>query len=230
MLKRLVFLTFLASCFLGCEDPIINNFQYSIPANLETLSVTAVFSDALDIDAGGTFPVLSFGQIEVYQKTSSNPFRVGFRLNLDVMNQLDQFIYKATTTMPSGMPFPNPIRNRALAEIEFAQSISKDIEPLLYIDLADNGRQWLGAAALFPFIDEGFPEGVTVSQGFLEDANKIPRAIVSVFGPKLQDGKVVNPGGVAVFVNIVSLVGMVRSTGKIKQMQFGFSSPIEIQQ
>ena len=64
----------------------------------------------------------------------------------------------------------------------------------------------LGAAAMFKFLNETFPEGLLVSQVFKRNTQGQPSLYASVFGPLTgSDGKIRRNGGIAVFANVREL-------------------------
>src|SRR5690606_39250214 len=105
------------SGFSGCNSPLISSVTYDVAENLETIKVKLNFGDHVNSDLGGSFPIGEYGYLEVEPSSSTNPFNVGFRLDLSIFEDQDILNLKKVTSLPSGQPIPGVV-NRALVEIQ----------------------------------------------------------------------------------------------------------------
>lgn len=201
----------------GCKKSLISGFEGKVEPNLETVKVKMNFSDDVHSDLGGTFEVKHYGTIEVEPSTPDAPFNVGFRLNLDIVNDQEYVRYDPTTTLPSGQPIPVAV-NRAMAQVKLKNEVNPNFDVYAYVDIL--GREWIGLAMTLKFIDNRyFPAGLSVSQNFLKDKDGRPRGVGAVFGPKVDaSNNLLVPGGIAIFANAKALVDEARGRGHLELM------------
>jgi hypothetical protein len=194
----------------GCKNnPIIGGVKYSIEPNVETFKIALDFSKDIVSDLGGSFPVKDYGTIEVNPSTPDQPFSIGFRMNLEALNDNDYIHYEPVTTLPSGQPLPIPGLNRALALVKLDNKINKHFDVYTYLDVADNGKEWMGIAVLPDFMSSKyFPGGLVITKNFLKDKAGYSQVIATVFGPKTDStgNQVPMSGGFAVFANARELI------------------------
>lgn len=197
--------------FSGCKsNPIIGGVSYSVEPNIETLKLELDFAKDIVSDLGGSFPIKDYGTIEVTPSTPDHPFSIGFRMNLDVLNDNDYVHYDPVTTLPSGQPLPIDGLNRAFAQVKLDNQINKHFDVYAYLDVADNGKQWVGIAVLPDFMSSKyFPAGLVVTKNFLKDSKGYSRAVGTVFGPQTDanGNQVPMTGGFAIFANARALIG-----------------------
>lgn len=207
-IKGLLGITILtAFVFLsGCKkSSLIGGFHAAVEPNLQTVAVQMDFAKSVHSDLGGSFAVKDYGTIEIEPSTSQTPFNVGFRLNLDIVNDQDYVEYTPTTVLPTGQPLPIA-QNRALAQVTLENDPSSNFDVYAYVDILN--KEWLGMAMTLKFVDQKyFPVGLAVSKGFLKSKSGAPMAYGSIFGPTLNPDKTLKvPGGIAVFVNAKALI------------------------
>ncbi|MBI3544213.1 MAG: hypothetical protein HY075_13165 [Deltaproteobacteria bacterium] len=194
----------------GCNGGLLDKVEFSAEPNLETVKVQLDFSSDLQTDLGGSFEVETggrdYGAIEVEPSGPGNPFNVGFRLNLNIVNEQDYVSLKPVTDLPSGQPIPIPNLNRAFAKVQMKNEINKNFDIYAYVDVA--GKEWLGLAMTLKFINNKyFPAGLSVSKGFVKDKSGNNAVYGAVFGPKVDNsGNMTVPGGIALFGNAKALI------------------------
>lgn len=195
--------------FSGCDSSsLVSSFNASVEPNLETLTTNLVFAKDVKSDLGGSFSIKDYGTIDVQPSTPETPFNVGLRLNLDIVNDLEFIRYQPTTTLPAGQPLPTLI-NRAMAQVKLKNDISSNFDIYAYVDIL--GKEWVGAVLTLKFLNNCFPAGISITKNFLKTKNGPARGVGTFFGPKLDDnGKMLVPGGMAVFVNAKALVDEAR--------------------
>ena len=196
----------------GCNsgNALIDGVTFSVPPNLETLKVQLNFATAIQSDLGGTFDVAAsgtdYGTIEIEPSTGTNPFNVGFLLNLNIVNEQSYVNVTPVLDLPSGQPIPIPGLNRAFARVKLDNQLNPNFDIYAYVDVA--GKQWLGLALTLKFINNKyFPAGLSVAQGFVKDHNGNNQIYGAVFGPKVDNnGNLLVPGGIALFANAATLI------------------------
>jgi hypothetical protein len=207
----------------SCSNPLIQGVTFSIPPNLETAQIKLNFTNELQTDLGGSFPVVSggrnYGTLEVDPTSPTSPFAVAFDLNLEILND-PSFNNLIRTNpaydLPSGQPIPIPNLNRAMAQVKMANALNPNFDIYVYVDAADGGRQWVGLAMTLKFINNKyFPAGLALSQGFVKDKNGNNQVIAAVFGPGVDSsGHMTSPGGIALFANLKTLIAGGARSGK----------------
>lgn len=201
--------------FTGCKkNPLIGGFEAKVQPNLESVKAQLNFGKGVVSDLGGTFAVKDYGLIEIEPSTPDSPFNVGFRLNLDIVNDQDYVEFEPTTLLPSGQPIPIAI-NRAMAQVKLENELNSNFDVYAYVDIL--GKEWVGMVMTLKFIDNRyFPPGLSVSKGFLKDKAGHPRGVGAVFGPKVgRRNEVLVPGGIAVFANLKSLIDDARGRSSL---------------
>ncbi|MEW6057400.1 MAG: hypothetical protein AB1540_12380 [Bdellovibrionota bacterium] len=206
----LVLTTVFLSAFSSCQHPLISDVSYEIAANLESIKFRLNFAPGVTTDIGGTFPVKDYGTIEVEPSTPETPFNVGFRLNTSIFNDQELLDLAPVTILPSGQPLPVAL-NRAMAQVKLKNEVDPNFDVYLYVDVLQ--REWLGLALTLKFINtKAFPPGLAVTRDFLQK-NGRAQAVGAAFGPRVDNqGKLVVPGGIAVFANVQELLSDARKT------------------
>ncbi|MGK5087975.1 hypothetical protein WDW86_10485 [Bdellovibrionota bacterium FG-2] len=194
-----------AAVMSGCKykSSIIQKATFQVSENLETVRVSLVFTDKIKSDLAGGFTLKDYGYLFINPFTQAQPFEIGFSLNTSIVNDQDYISLTPTMVLPNGVPIGIPY---GLVEIRSPNPISPKFDIFGYVDVLH--ANWVGVAAMFGFLnDEYFPEGLTVSQAFLNDGAGHAGIIASVFGPTLKaDGTLQRAGGIAVFANIRQLI------------------------
>jgi hypothetical protein len=196
----------ISSVLSGCNGKdlkIIDHVSFKPSDNLETVRVSLVFQNNIQAELSGGLYIKDYGMVFVNPYTSAEPFEVGFSLNTKVFNDQDYVKLTPTDVLPNGLPMG---LGYPVAEIKGAKPISSQFDLYGYVDVLHTS--WLGAAAIFGFINnQYFPDGLSISQVFLRDASGNPGVIASVFGPTLKpDGSMARAGGIALFANVRQLI------------------------
>lgn len=205
---RLVYASIAGMCFLfsGCfGKAVFDKVVFTSEPNLETLKVSLVFSPNIATDLGGSFGIKNWGSLELDPTTKTSPFNIGFRLNLNILNDQDYVHEETTRNLPSGDPIPG-IENRALAMVRLKNEVSKNFDIILYLDLY--AKEWIGMAVLLNYVDHSnFPSDLTLTQNFLENSDGHPLVTAAVFGQTIdKDGKKHDQAGFAFFANARELI------------------------
>jgi len=188
----------------GCKQQpkIIDHVVFKPSENLEVVRVSLVFTNNVQTNVSGSFTIMNYGTLFANPYTPTEPFEVGFDLDTDIVNE-QQFVHlEPTTVLPNGLPLGLPY---AVVEIRKPTPISPNFDIYGYVDVLHGA--WLGVATLFGFVDNYFPEDLSVSQVFFRDDQGRPGVLASVFGPTLDNnGNVTRSGGISLFANIKQLI------------------------
>lgn len=196
----------------GCfQNKLIDRVTLKPSDDLKSLRVSLVFSPTIQTSFGAAFNIKQYGSLFVTPFYGlDQPFEVGFDLNTAIFNDQDYVRLTPTNNLPNGMPIGLP-RDKdgkpyALAEVKDAQAVSPKYDLYAYVDVLH--ANWLGAAAIFTFMDNRyFPPYLSVTQIFMRDAAGNPGVVGSVFGPSLNlDGSLKKPGGIVLFANVRQLL------------------------
>lgn len=196
---------FSAAIASGCNPTfnLIDHVSFQPSANLESVRVSLVFANTIETNLSGSFTIGDYGFLFVNPYTPSEPFEVGFSLDTNIVNDQNYVKLTPTEVLPNGLPIGI---SYGLAQIQGETPVSSQFDLYGYVDVLH--QSWLGAAALFGFINnQYFPNGLSISQVFLRNAAGAPGVIASVFGPTVDGaGKVIRAGGIAVFANVKQLI------------------------
>jgi hypothetical protein len=187
------------------------------------------FSDDVESDLGGSFPVKDYGTIEVEPSTPDSPFNVGFRLNLALVYDgdfTDPVKFKPVRDLPSGQPIPIQGLDRAMVQVKLKNEVNPNFDVYAYVDVV--GKEWLGLALTLKFLNSKyFPAGLSISKNFLKGDDGRARGVGAVFGPKVDNaGHMLVPGGIALFGNVRSLLKLGNANGSDKgSLAYFFDGP-----
>lgn len=194
-----------SALFSGCKTDfkLIDHVAFLPSDNLETVKVSLVFTENVKSDLAGGFMIKEYGYLFINPYTPAEHFEVGFSLNTSIVNDQEFVSLTPTEVLPNGMPIG---LDHALAEVRSPSPINSKFDLFGYVDVLHGA--WLGTAAIFSFMnDQYFPNGLTISQVFLRDAQGAPGVIATVFGPSLNnDGSIRRAGGISLFANVKQLI------------------------
>jgi len=196
---------FLSLTACNQNQSLIDHITFQPAANLETIRVSVVFAKSFQTNFAGIFNVGDYGNIFVNPFTTTENFEVGFSLNTAIVNDQNYIKLSPTDVLPSGV---STEIGYAVVEVKSPQPINKDFDIVAYVDVLKGA--WLGAAMTFSSATANnlLPQGLTLTQGFLPDAQKQSQVIAALFGPiKDAEGIQTSNGGIAVFADIKKLLG-----------------------
>jgi hypothetical protein len=189
----------------GCKSKfkLVDHVLFQPSDNLESVKVTLVFTDRIQTSVSGAFTVGDYGYLFVNPFTPTQAFEVGFSLDTDIVNDQHYVQLQPTEVFPNGIPMG---LGYGLVQVQSPTPISSKFDLYGYVDVLH--QSWLGAAAIFSFInDQYFPNDLAVSQVFLRDDEGNPGVIASVFGPSVDHaGNVKRAGGIALLANVKQLL------------------------
>lgn len=197
-------LLFFSLAASGCKPatPLIDHVSVKSAPNLESIKISLFFSNTIKSELAGGFMVKDYGFLFVNPYTPSEPFELGFSLNIGLFKDPEYISLRPTTVLPNGIALG---LEYPLVEVKNTHPASSKFDLYAYVDISHSA--WLGTAAIFEFInDQYFPNGLSVSQTFMPDAQGRPSVIASVFGPTTQaDGTMKRAGGITVLANVKQL-------------------------
>ena len=166
--------------------------------------MSLVFANTIQTTRCRVPVVGDYGYLFVDPYTPAQNFEVGFSLDTAIVND-QQYVHLAPTEVfPDGTPIGV---GYGLVQVQAASPVSSKFDLYGYVDVLH--RSWLGAAAIFSFLnnDQYFPSGLNISQVFLRDSAGDPGVIATVFGPTVDiSGHTTRAGGIAVLANFKQLL------------------------
>ena len=179
--------------FVSCKK-VVEGFNVSVGQN----DVTAVvsLSDSYALALSGEFPVVvkdvHYGDLFLNGATTDSPFQLGLTANFDMFTSSTWEGFGTTDTLPNGDPIPGWITPYELVAVDIP-SFSPHFDLQLYVGY--QSPYYLGLSVSLNFLDNHYPEGLSVSQSFRKDGEIW--GTVQLFGPSFDgNGNVVTHGGV----------------------------------
>ena len=203
--KFLVLLSFvfqLVSC--GEQDQnVVNKFSYNI--NQNELDLFIEFNQDVELDLELALPVKDYGFVEFSPSERERGFSLGFDLNLDILLDDEIMSIEKTRNLPNGRPMSTYV-TEDLARYKI--NISKKISNSLYLGF-DPDNLFFGNAIELDFINDDFPSGLSITQRFRDNKNRL-LGIITLYGPNVEENEVIAPGGVFVMMNISDLASYLK--------------------
>jgi hypothetical protein len=120
---------------------------------------------------------------------------------MNILNDKDLVSLKKTRMLPNGSPMTNYVESDLLWLYLKNQ---KNVHPSFYLG-TDVDDFYMGSSLQFAFIDEEFPEKLTVTQRFRDSKGRLVGAM-TIFGPRLyNNGSVRDYGGIFFVTNATDL-------------------------
>lgn len=212
LLRKAAFVCFLPLAslnFISCsgENAFIQSFSYNV--NDSVLALDVHFNKSLTLNAAFTIPILNYGSFSVLASSPDQGFGIGGTLNLDVVDDQQVVTLSKTRLLPNSQPMPEYVRT-AVAQLRFKGG---DIYFDVYLGLDDLDHIYVGLAVELPFINQDFPSGLVLTQ-VINDMNNRPLGAVTLYGPNVQNGNLVVPGGFMVITNASDLEKYMSGNGQ----------------
>ncbi len=215
---------FLASCGAN-QQQVVKSFSYNILNNI--LSFDVEFNQNVELNTAFTLPILDYGSITLSPPATGKGFIIGGSLNLNYVNDEHLLTISRTNQLPNGQSMPTYVIDN-LARLHFTESsmVSTDA----YLGMNSN-NMYVGAALELGYIDQHFPAGLVLS-AYITDSQQRRLGVITIFGPNVQNGQLVNPGGIFFVTNISDLIkfypkGMNIRPSAIQDMQ-SYKNLVEI--
>ena len=193
-----------SSVFVGCgqngkEGKVVNSFSFSFQDGKAAFAV--LFSPDFTLSMENRSPVGKYGEIAFVPGTTAD-FGFKFDAILNVGAYLDTTINKTKVNrLPNGAPFPSYIGS-SLSRYEFVNKTN--FSGNVYLG-SDVGKRYLGTAVALNFLSDSIPSGIALSQS-LYNAKKERVGVATVYGPVVDKGGVVAPGGLFGAINLSTTV------------------------
>ena len=192
-----------SSC--GMEDAmILKDIVYEV--DKKEIEVGAEFTELLELELEARIPIkndgVEYGTLNFIPPSRSKGSILSFSLNMDILKDED-FISgaKRTFKLPNGSKMSSYI-DTELLWLRFQKR--KKVRPSLYLG-TEKQNMFLGGAIELDFLDDDFPERLTISQRF-RDAKGRYLGVITLFGPRLnQRGGIKVPGGFFFATNLSDL-------------------------
>jgi hypothetical protein len=198
----------------GCQqNNMVDHVVFKPSDDLKIIRVSLVFKDTVQSNMDGLVNT-EYGQFFMTPYSTTQPFEIGFDLNMNIFYDQHYVGLQPTMTLPNGLPIGIPY---PVVEVKDPKPISDKFDIYGYVDVGH--LSWLGVSTMFYFMnDQYFPADLAVSSVFLRDATGNPGIIAHVFGPSLSpEGILLRNGGIGVFANVRQLIA--QYSGKSGEMK-----------
>lgn len=175
---------------VGCKsDTETQNYldHVKIVANQLKFTYITTFSDAVEVDMEGEYPVGKYGSI-MFFNDDKHRFNIGFEASFDLFK--DETL-KLATTLPNGARFP-AIVTGPLYQFPVKDQAGK-FKLFAYVDqVGGTGDKKLAGLALqMDNIKNNFPQ-ISITQSYYVGERKV--ASFTFYGPREQNGQMVAGG------------------------------------
>lgn len=191
-----------AGLILSCgsdQQPIVKSFSYDIQDNVVTMALE--FSQDIELNTEFIIPILDYGSVILTPPADGKGFIIGGSLNLDYIADGRLGTLSKTRRLPNNQPMTTYV-TQDLARLRTKQT--DQIYTNVYLG-ADSEHMYLGTALELGYLDQHFPAGLVIS-GRISDQQKRTVGVITIFGPEVKDGEMVNPGGIFFVTNISDLI------------------------
>jgi hypothetical protein len=194
----------LTSSLVGCggggkEGKVVNSFSFAFQDGKAAFSV--LFSPDFTLNMENRSPVGKYGEIAFVPGTTAD-YGFKFDASLNVGAYLDATINRTKVTrLPNGAPFPSYIGS-SLSRYEFVNKAK--FSGNVYFG-SEVGKRYLGTAVALNFLSDNIPSGIALSQS-LYNAKNERVGVATVYGPVMDQGGMVAPGGLFGAINLSTTV------------------------
>ena len=186
----------------GCgdkEDQVVRRVSYDLTE--ENFSLNLEFNEDVELNTELTVPIKEYGFISLYPPEKDLGFVLGFGLNLNVINDNEIISLEKTRKLPNGQSMSRYVTTD-VAQLKV--DTSSRVDAYFYVGLEPENF-YLGTALNLFFLDDDFSLGLVVSQR-LRDNQGRPIGVISLYGPEIKDGELLNPGGLFFMTNVSDLI------------------------
>lgn len=182
----------------GCQqqsDPVV--FQVTVPEP-NVVNFQATLTRHYGIGLAGSFNLpKDVGSVVLSPESPAQGFGLGVNLNTQAFLRETWVDFKEVNALPTGAPFPgwmagpvvdvtSPELNRGGVDYHFL--------------LGTRSQYYVGAAGLIHAIDERFP-AINIGYTFYDKQGRVVVGF-QFFGPKVENGRAVVPGGIFIGTNL----------------------------
>lgn len=177
----------------GEGESFIEDIVYRVAD--ENVEVGVEFNDYLNIELEASVPILEYGTLNFIPAGRKTGTIFSFALNMNILNDKDVLSLKKTRSLPNGTSMTSYVESDLLwLDLKNQNSV----HPSFYLG-TDVDDFYMGVAIQFAFIDEEFPEKLTLTQRFRDSKGRLVGAM-TIFGPRLYNNRSVRDYGGIFFV------------------------------
>lgn len=189
---------FLASCGDGGVQ-YVQSFDWNI--HNQEVSFGVEFNPDVTLNTDVIIPIKNYGWVSLLSNNSGRGFTIQTTLDMAVIEDSDFFTLERTRRLPNEQPMSSYVETDVV-RAEF--KASEDVTTSLYLGLEPD-QFYLGTSVELGFFDADFPSGLVLTQRIRDNLGRM-LGVVTFYGPKVQNGEVVAPGGIFVMTNVSDLV------------------------
>ncbi|MEN9529116.1 MAG: hypothetical protein RI932_989 [Pseudomonadota bacterium] len=184
---------------------IVKSFSFNLEERKAQLLTE--FSTEVALNMEVAIPIRNVGWVRLIPADSQHGFQIA--TDLDLAAFIDPTLTVGRTrTLPNGVSFPSYV-STDLYSVELNKE--QNFNTRLYLGTSAE-KKYVGVGLELKFVDSRFPEGLSISQN-LQDGSKRNVGVVSFYGPKMSNGKIVAPGGIFIASDINALRGQSQAQG-----------------
>jgi hypothetical protein len=196
------------SCLFACGDggqpQVVQKFVYDV--SNDTLDLSVQLSKDLSLNTDFVVPIKNYGELRV---TASNPAQgvtIGGKLNVAAFLDPAFIVLERTRKLPNNQPMSSYITTDvARLRIKIQDQVASSV----YLG-TDSQKMYFGTAIELGFMGANFPQGLVISQ-YIRDTKQRMLGVITVYGPEIQNGQVIHPGGIFLMTNITDLAGYIKA-------------------
>jgi hypothetical protein len=184
---------------------IVKSFSFNLEERKAHLLTE--FSTEVALNMEVAIPIKDVGWVRLIPADSQHGFQIATDIDFSAFVDSSLMIGR-TRTLPNGVSFPSYV-STDLYSVELKRD--QNMNTKLYLGTTGEKR-YVGVGLELKFVDSRFPEGLAISQN-LQDGAKRNVGVVSFYGPKMSNGKIVAPGGIFIASDINGLRGQSAAQG-----------------
>lgn len=210
-MKRLVMsgLTAVLMFFsISCGDSevqYIQSFKYNVENN--QISVELEFNRDLTLNTDVIVPILEYGSVSLFSSDEEHGLRIAAALNMDAFVDSRILRLERTRKLPNGQPMSTYVTTD-VARLWVRATKNAKVAASAYLGL-DPEKVYVGTSVELSFLDANFPQGLVLSQRIRDDRGRM-LGVITLFGPEVENKKVIAPGGVFFITNASDLAAYIQ--------------------
>lgn len=191
------------------------------PNSIQTqVNLTQRFGLGLSINVPIIVEGVNYGSVYAVPESPASGFGFGFTLNTSTFLRESWVNYREVTALPTGDAFPSWMGG---AVVDFVVPPANIPELKWHLYIGTRGQFYVGLASQISAIGGGFPS-LRIEYNFYDDQGRVVIGLV-FFGPKIQNGRVLESGGIFVGTNITPfLPPEMQNIGTVGSAQMALSS------
>jgi hypothetical protein len=181
------------------QEQIVTGFQFNVED--EKLALNIEFNKDTELNTEFRIPIMQYGAVSLAPGNETHGFTIGVELDLRYIDEQDVLDLEKTRLLPNGQPMSAYVKEE-VARLHI--KASEEVYTSVYLG-TNMDAMYAGTAIELNFLNEKFPSGLVISQR-IRDQQKRDLGVVTMFGPKVENGQVVAPGGFFVITNVTDLL------------------------